>query len=158
MIKPMEKNDIEECLEVIHTSFTTVAKEFNLTKENCPGHTSYMPKEKLQQQFTDGRPIFIYAKDKKVIGYFSLGVNKDGSYELDNLAVLPHYRHLGIGKEMVKFAKDEVKRLGSRKITIGIIEENTILRNWYSNLGFKHLGTRKFEQLPFTVGFMEMYV
>jgi len=43
-------------------------------------------------------------------------------------------------------------------MTIGIIEENEKLKKWYSDLGFVHIGTKKFEHLPFTVGFMEIDV
>jgi len=74
---------------------------------------------------------------------------------LNNLAVLPEYRHLGIGKAMVNCAVKMVKSYGGNKISIGIIEENTKLKNWYLKLGFTHISTRKFKHLPFTVGFME---
>lgn len=39
-------------------------------------------------------------------------------------------------------------------ITIGILEENKVLKEWYIKNGFVCNGTRKFEHLPFTVGFM----
>ena len=42
------------------------------------------------------------------------------------------------------------------KIKIGIVEENTVLKEWYKTFGFVHTGTRKYEHLPFTVGFMEL--
>jgi hypothetical protein len=51
-----------------------------------------------------------------------------------------------------------VKELGGHKISIGIIEENTVLKRWYSNNGFIHLGTKTFDHLPFTVGFMEAVI
>jgi hypothetical protein len=57
---------------------------------------------------------------------------------------------------MVAFAMDKVRELGSNKMTIGIIEENTNLKNWYSDLGFTHTGARKSKYFPFTVGFMEI--
>lgn len=70
---------------------------------------------------------------------------------------MPDYRHLGIGKELVNFAVDYCKKtLDSNKIKIGIVEENTVLKEWYKALGFVHTGTRKYEHLPFTVGFMEL--
>lgn len=36
------KNQLPECMDIIHKSFATVANEFGLTKENCPMHTSFM--------------------------------------------------------------------------------------------------------------------
>ena len=41
----MKKSEIEECVNVTRTSFATVAKEFNITKENCPIHTSFADKK-----------------------------------------------------------------------------------------------------------------
>jgi len=47
---------------------------------------------------------------------------------------------------------------GELIITIGIIEENTRLKEWYKAYGFVHTGTKKFEHMPFTAGFMELNV
>ena len=80
---------------------------------------------------------------------------KDGSLELDNLSVLPQYRHKGYGAEMIKYAVNTARSMNVDALKIGIIEENAILKNWYLQNGFVHIGTRKFEHLPFTVGFME---
>ena len=60
----------------------------------------------------------------------------DDSVELNNLAVLPEYRHLGIGKELVDYAITYSKIIpGANKIKIGIVEENTILKEWYEKSG-----------------------
>jgi hypothetical protein len=37
----------------------------------------------------------------------------------------------------------------------GIVEDDTVLKNWYTANGFTHTGTKRFGHLPFTVGFME---
>lgn len=156
IIKVTTENQLDTCLNIIHKSFQTVADDMNLTKENCPSHTAFMPLEKLQNQFENGNPMFLYEYNNKFIGYFSLSIN-DNSVELNNLSVLPEYRHLGIGKKIINYAVDYSKNtLGVNKIKIGIVEENAILKEWYKTLGFVHTGTRKFEHLPFTVGFMEL--
>lgn len=144
------------CLDIIHKSFQTVADEMNLTKYNCPTHTAFMPIERLISQFENNTPMLLYQYNGNYVGYFSLSVNDD-SVELNNLAVLPEYRHLGIDKELVDYAITYSKNiLGANKIKIGIVEENTILKEWYEKIGFVHIGTKKFEHLPFTVGFMEI--
>lgn len=146
------------CLDIIHKSFQTVADEMNLIKDNCPSYTAFMPIEKLISQFENNTPMFLYQYNGCFAGYFSLSINDD-SVELNNLAVLPEYRHLGIGEELVDYAITYSKNiLGANKIKIGIVEENTILKEWYEKIGFVHTGTKKFEHLPFTVGFMETEV
>lgn len=149
------KEQLNTCLEIIHKSFITVAGEFGLTKDNCPNHTAFMPIDKLIRQYKSGTDMFLYRYNGEYVGYFSL-VNIGESVEMNNLSVLPEYRHLGIGKEMIEYAKEyATKNTSAKKITIGIIEDNIILKKWYSSLGFMHTGTKKFDSLPFTVGFME---
>lgn len=152
------KEKLNICLDIIRRSFATVADEFGLTENNCPSHTAFMTINKLEKQFYDGRPMFLFYQDEIPVGYFSLAKSNDDEWELNNLAVLPEYRHLGIGKAMVDYAVTTVKNYGGTKISIGIIEENLILKNWYLKLGFNHISTRKFEHLPFTVGFMKMEI
>lgn len=89
-------------------------------------------------------------------GFVRLTKKGDAVFELEKLAVLPEYRHRGYGKRLVGFARDEAGKLGAPKITIGIIEENARLKDWYAMNGFVHAGTRRFSHLPFTVGFMEL--
>ena len=156
IVKVDSKEQLADCLDIIHRSFMTVADDFGLTKDNCPTHTAFMPMEKLEKQYADGRVMFSYEHGSKKVGYFSLKKNENNT-ELDNLAVLPSCRHLGIGREMIDFAKKYARdHLHAEKLTIGIIEENAILKNWYENLGFVHTETKKLSHLPFTVGFMEI--
>jgi ribosomal protein S18 acetylase RimI-like enzyme len=74
---------------------------------------------------------------------------------MDKLAVLPEYRHKGYGRRLVEFVLDDVKRHKGERVALGIINESTVLKNWYIGNGFAETGTKKFEHLPFTVCFME---
>ncbi|MBQ2904234.1 MAG: GNAT family N-acetyltransferase [Clostridia bacterium] len=129
-----------------------------MTENNCPSYTAFMTIDKLEKQFDDSRPMFLFYQEDIPVGYFSLTKCNDGEWELNNLAVLPEFRHSGIGKALIDYAVARVKNYDGNKISIGIIEENTKLKEWYLKLGFKHISTRKFEHLPFTVGFMELEV
>lgn len=158
MIRQLEYPDLESCMLVIRESFATVARDFKLTEQNCPNHTSFIKLEKLQNQFNRGTQMFGYFYDDKIVGYVSLSTADTLTYELNNLAVLPNYRHKGYGKELMDFCKAKVKELEGGKITIGIIEENSALKDWYAAYGFVHTGTQKFNHLPFTVGRMELFL
>jgi ribosomal protein S18 acetylase RimI-like enzyme len=98
---------------------------------------------------------FGYECNGEIFGFVSLHDMGSGVFELNNLAVLPAWRHIGYGKKLLDFCKTKVIELGGNKITIGIVEENTVLKNWYAANGFEHTGTRKFPHQPFTAGFME---
>ena len=151
----ISENRLEECLDVIHRSFATVAEEFGLTRESSPSHTSFMLIEKLRNHAEWGFDMFGMEDGGKIIGYVSLALNPNGKFEMHNLAVLPEYRHLGIGRKLLECAKNTVAEKGGNKLHIGIIEESTVLKKWYEANGFVSTGTQKFEHLPFIVGFME---
>ena len=151
----VQEQELPLCLAVIRESFATVAAAFGLTEQNCPTHTSFMNLEQLQKHFEWGWKMFGLWKDGRLVGFYALSDEGAGRFELHNLAVLPDYRHLGCGKRLLDDAKSRVTALGSEKITIGIIEEHTVLKNWYMRNGFVPTGTRKFDHLPFTAGFLE---
>jgi ribosomal protein S18 acetylase RimI-like enzyme len=144
--------------EVIRQSFTTVAKDFRLTKENCPGHTSFISNERLASKIKDGYFPYGYFVGGKLVGFASLTEMGSGAYEMNDVSILPEYRHFGYGKELLDFCKAKVRELGGNIITIGIVEENVVLKEWYTANGFIHTGTKQFEHLPFTLGFMEWSV
>ncbi len=158
MIYEVEKHELNECLDVIHQSFRTVADQLNLTMENCPKHTSFIPLSFLETQMNWGWNMFALYAGKKIIGYVSLSKENGNTFELHNLSVLPEYRHNGFGKLLLDYAKDIVKASGGSVIKIGIIEESTVLKNWYLANGFVHTGTKKFDHLPFTSGYLERSV
>lgn len=155
MIFEVERGELAECLLVIHQSFATVAEEFGLTKENCPKHTSFIPLSFLKTQMDWGWHMYGLYAGKKIIGYMSLSKEGGGDFELHNLAILPEYRHRGFGKQMLDFAKEKVMSLGGASIKVGIIEESTVLKDWYIANGFVPTGTKKFDHLPFTSGYLE---
>lgn len=51
-----------------------------------------------------------------------------------------------------------MRDLHAKKLGIAIIEENTVLKDWYILNGFTPTGSKKFEHLPFTVGFLEINI
>ena len=56
---------------------------------------------------------------------------------------------------LLDHAKAEVCAMGGNVLKLGIIEESTVLKNWYIAQGFVHTGTKKFDHLPFTSGYLE---
>jgi len=157
-ISPLSVDHLPIYAEVIRQSFATVAMDFNLTKENCPTHTSFITDERLKSRTKDGYYPYGYFTNGKLVGFVSLTDIGGCVYELNNLAVLPEARHFGYGKLLLVFCKNKVRELRGTKITISIIEEHTVLKDWYAANGFIHTATKKFEHLPFTAGYMELSV
>lgn len=157
-IKRVNATDLSKCLSVIHRSFATVAKEFDLTEKIAPKHPYYMKMETLQNRYKKGFLMFGLHVKEQLVGFASLNKVSVNVCELCNLAILPEYRHKGYGRKFLDFCKMKAKELGCNIIEIDIIEENTILKNWYIENGFTHKFVKKFDYLPFSVGFMEVHI
>jgi ribosomal protein S18 acetylase RimI-like enzyme len=102
--------------------------------------------------------MFGLFEDEKFFGFVAIENKDNGIYEMEKLAVIPEYRHKGYGYMLISFVWDYIRKRGGNKITIGIIDENKMLKKWYNNNGFVETGTKLFPQLPFTVCFMEKLI
>lgn len=127
--------------------------------DNAPRFSAFATTQDrlLYQLKNEHRQMYAYCENyDKIIGYYSLELQDNNQCELNNLCVLPQYRHKHIGTNMLEDACIKAKKAGCKKINIGIVEENKVLKNWYVENGFIHTGTKKFDFFPFTCGYMEM--
>jgi ribosomal protein S18 acetylase RimI-like enzyme len=154
-IKPLTASDIPIYGEVIRKSFATVAKDFAWTQETAPTFMAYRANEWFASKYTNGYMPFGYECNGEIFGFVSLSDMGSGVYELNNLAILPTWRHLGYGKKLLDFCKTKVLELGGDKITLSNIKENIKLRDWYEVNGFEYIESKKFEWQPFTAEYRE---
>ena len=157
MIREVAREDIPTCVDLIRKSFMTVADEFGFTVENAPRFTAFATTEERLLWHLDGehRPMFVYEEDDILCGYYSLQLQENAECELNNLAVLPEYRHKGIGRQLLEHSYIIARNNGCKIMNIGIVEENRKLRTWYEENGAVHVGTHKFEFFPFTCGYLK---
>lgn len=157
MIKAVREENIAECVQVIRDGFATVAESFGFTPENAPGFTAFATTEDTLRRhlLAEHRLLFAYWDGDRIVGYYSLKAQEEQACELNHLCVLPAYRSKGIGAALVNHAFETAASLGVQTMKIGIVEENRVLREWYESFGFVHTGTKKFDHLSFTCGFLE---
>lgn len=155
-IREITDLDLPQCTSLICESFLTVARDFNLTPENAPTNPAFISLERVTFEKENGSKMYGLFADNEFVGFIALDDKGEGVFDLKRVAVLPACRHRGYGKFLLHFAKEKIASWGGHKITIGIIEENTMLKNWYTGFGFVSTGTKVFPHLPFTVGFMEL--
>lgn len=155
-IRRVKSGELEDCAAVIRKGFGTVACEFGLTRQNCPTNGAFIEAEKLYADMEKGKLMYGAFVGDRMVGFMQLEQKSTTQYELEKITVLPEYRHCGIGQTLLLFAKKKAAEQGGQTLTIGMIEENTRLKNWYLRQGFVHLGTLQIPSLPFTVGKMEM--
>ena len=158
MIRAITKEDIPECVNVIRTSFLTVAEEFDITPENSPHFTAFATDEAKVLFWMDEqhRPMYGYFEGGKMAGYYNLALPSEGECELGSLCVLPEYRHKGYGKVLLEHACSVARERGIRYLDLSIVEENKVLRKWYEDQGAVHTGTKRFDFFPFTCGYLQI--
>jgi len=148
----------DECAAVIRSAFITVADDFGLTKENAPTNPAFIETDALFKMHERNISMFAVMEDGTVIGFFAVEKAKEDTYYMEKLAVLPSFRHKGCGRAIMDYVFDLVRDEGGKKVSIGIINENTVLKNWYIGYGFAETEIKVFSHLPFTVCLMEKYV
>ena len=157
-IKAVTIHELDLCAEVIRKSFQTVAVDFDITFENNPSNGAFITKDRLLQDYNKGIMMFGLFDNSQLVGFVAIERKDNDIYYLEKLAVIPERRHEGLGRQLLDFAKDKVKALGGKKISIGIIEQNILLKDWYQRNEFESIGTRQFPHLNFIVGFMEYII
>lgn len=149
---------LEKSAEVIRDSFKTVADDFNITREKAPTNPAFIEPGDLIKMREKGIEMFGVYDGLVQIGFVAIEKAEGKVYYMEKLAVLPPFRHNGYGKRIIEFVVDHVRLNCGEKISIGVINDNTVLKEWYKNSGFVETGVRKFKHLPFEVCFMEKVV
>ncbi len=158
MIREVIREEIPACVQVIRKSHRTVADQYGFTMENAPRYVAFATDERrlLWHMDNEHRLMFLDEEDGVICGYYSLLMKENGECELGNLSVLPEYRHRGIGTELLKHAMETARKQSCTVMRLSIVEENTVLREWYEQNGAIHTGTEKYDFFPFTCGYMKI--
>ena len=153
--------ELKSSVPVIQKSFYTVADELGLTVQNCPTNPAFLEEsDLLKRKEKNNVSMYGLFNECDQIGFVALERPSPDStvFYLERLAVLPEYRHKGYGRLLMDYAFEIVKKNDCEKISIGIINENVRLKNWYVDYGFKELEIKQYPHLPFDVCFLEKEV
>lgn len=157
-VRSVRFDELDLFAEVVRRSFITVAEEFGLSVQNCPTNGAFIRTERLVSDWNRGTQMYCLCCCGDPVGFMELKSKGDGVFELEKLSVLPEHRHKGGGSLLLEHARKEVVKAGGNRITIGIIDSNARLKEWYQKHGFVSSGTAHFPHLPFTVGFLELKI
>lgn len=98
--------------------------------------------EKAIKESMDAGTVFYVAHlNNNVVGYIGLSKIAGEGY-VTNIAVLPEYRRLGIGKRILQYTVDNSKN-ELEFISLEVRASNSIAISLYEKLGFKNVGIRK---------------
>ena len=156
MIKPIRREQLPVCLEILKSSYEKTAVTFGMTEENCPyrGRTR-LPLDVLEKEFDNGYFMYGYIHDDQMIGFLSMQ-QREKELNIQDIAVLPEYQNRGYGSELFHFTKEIAVKANCRKISLGMVHDNIPLRKWYQDRGFEVVKLINFEKVSYTVGIMEL--
>jgi N-acetylglutamate synthase-like GNAT family acetyltransferase len=131
-----------------------VGEKFALTVENCPNFAGFNAKERVVSDFEKGLRYYILEEGGQVCGCVAMEKAGPDLCYLGRLAVLPEHRNKGFGQALVHHSFEQAKKMGIRRMEIGLISKHRKLKTWYKKFGFIQKSTKKFDHLPFIVAFM----
>lgn len=151
-------NEMTESASIIRKAFETVANEFNIKEEDVPSNPAFLTVESLIKSYKKGIELFGVFENEEQVGFVAIEKADNNIFYMEKLAVLPAHRHKGFGKRIMDFVMKYVKEKGGSTVSIGLINENKVLKEWYRNYGFLETGLRIFEHLPFEVCIMQINI
>jgi len=102
-------DEIESLVEVLHSSFQTVAQEFNLTKENTSTNSAFIDENQLNHEIQNGLILYIAKENVTNIGCIGIRCSNDPKiWYIEKLAVVPNKRHFCTELKLLQFAIEEI--------------------------------------------------
>jgi putative acetyltransferase len=105
-----------------------------------------------------GGVVIFGCKDREPVACVALIPMGGGVYELSKMAVSPHLRGQGVGRQLVLFAIEQARRLGANKLFLGSSTKLPNAVHLYEAVGFCHVPPEEVPPMPYVRAtvFMQM--
>ena len=143
---------------LIRQSFQTVYDRLGMTPENYKHHASLFGPAWILEQMDAGNRFFVLEDAGEPVGCVALKTEEGGAVQLRRLAVLPAHRGKGYGRTLIDHALAEARRMGVRRVMLGMWADDVPLRQWYERLGFAVTETKTQPDLPLAVTHMALAI
>jgi diamine N-acetyltransferase len=146
------------CVGLLRSAFGTVAVDFGLTEISAPTNAAFTTLENLQRHVQQGMALYGMYCDSLLVGCVAIKKSKgiERVYYIERLAVIPEKRHFGLGGQLLAFAIGTIRKGGGTTASIGVMDNNDRLKEWYRSKGFVQHDCRRIAHLPFKVCFMSI--
>jgi ribosomal-protein-alanine N-acetyltransferase len=99
-------------------------------------------RKSFEEVLKNPKAIYVVAKDEEIIGYCGAYVIL-GEADINQVAVAPAYRNMGVGKKMLEVLLAKLKQMGAKCVTLEVRESNHAAITLYEHMGFSKEGIRK---------------
>ncbi len=154
-IREATTDDAGLLAEMIREAFATDATWHRLAAGDPPRGPHSCTPEWVAQQMAKAVCFYLLVIDEVPCGCAGLEQDDQETCHLKRLAVRPAFRGRGLGEALVAHVLRQAKALGAARVTLGLIADNTRLRDWYVRQGFVvEREAERHERLPFALTHM----
>jgi diamine N-acetyltransferase len=154
------EEELHNCVTLLRASFGTVAHEFGLTEASASTNAAFTTQDNLKRHVEKGLRLYGMFCASSLVGCIAIKRSKleEPIFYVERLAVAPERRHRGYGDQLLSFALERIRLSGGTIASIGVMDNNEILKTWYLSKGFTQHDCRRIAHLPFKVCFMSRNV
>ncbi len=125
----MREEDLSEVLSIENSSFPNPWRDLTFLGE-------------IRNQSISFPLVVVHSLHKRVIGYIIFWkIFED--VQINNIAVHPDYRRLGIGRAVLEGIIEQMRKEGAKNMTLEVRPSNVAALTLYKKLGFRPLSIRK---------------
>ncbi len=156
-VAPDDEFLVKQSVSVLQKSFGTVALEFSLTRENNPSNPAFVNEKSFKDHLMKEVEFYLCYEEKRPAGCIAIERSPQDPtlFYIERVGVMPQFRHRKLGRKLMDLAFNKILELGGNRVSVGIIDQNVRLKNWYLGQGFYQTSVKKIDHLPFDVCFLE---
>ncbi len=154
IIRPLRvRRDFEAAAKVVRSAFRASAV-------NYPSHPVFMDIDEIKRTVESGGVFFGAYRESRMIGCVAVKPSPDdvSTWHLIELTVLPENRFVGFGSLLLDHAGKAISIYGGGKISIGLMDADSMLKDWYRRRGFTEAEKKSLQHVPFDMCYMNREV
>lgn len=135
------ENDIPLIQELTYKIWPQTYKEI-LSEEQIDYMLNMMySTESLSKQMQNDHHFILVKEGNEFLAFASYQLIEPGIYKLHKIYALPDQQGKGIGKFMINYIADNIKKLGTTALRLDVNKHNKA-KGFYEKLGFKIIGEK----------------
>ncbi len=131
-LRPAREEDVGELTELVHDAYRPYVERLGM----LPG-----PMTDDYAEVVRDRDVTVMEREGAIVGVIVLGVTEEG-FTIENVAVYPSYRGLGVGRALLEFAEAEARRSGFDSVHLYTHEKMTENQALYARIGYAEYDRR----------------
>lgn len=150
-IAAAQEADLPELLALTHRAYArNVELGYRYT-----GATD--PIEGLEKAWREGK-VYKFVAAGRIAGSVRLTDHPEGFLEVWRLCVEPAFQRRGFGQALLRFAEEEARRRGFRRVRLDTAKPFRDLVGWYERQGYTIVGETRFPDVNYESVYMEKVV